>query len=102
MLGSSSELLQQSGGNEDKHKAFFAGYATTSQMLEESFMDLLILSHSQAAGLGEVTDWVEGVRGLGEAELDVREQLEGIQRIELPKGEEGGVWMKLVWIFSFL
>ncbi len=93
--------MKQSSSS-DKHKSFFTRYTSTNQQLEESFLELLFLSHSQSGGLGDGAEELPGagpggqVQGVGlegwmeGVGLDIREQLESIQRIQLPAGENNG------------
>ena len=76
VLDSSSLLLSLP----DK-RTFFSKYSPASQALEESFVDMLLLSDTQP--VDNISSCVSEMKDL---KLDVREQLECIEKIELPHG----------------
>jgi len=75
-LQSANKLLE-----EQKHDPFFRGYSSTSQLLEESFMDMLLLADSQSGD--EVSKYTAL---LSDLKLDISEQLKSLQELHIPVG----------------
>lgn len=75
-LESANKLLE-----EQKHDPFFKGYSLTSQLLEESFMDMLLLADSQSGD--EVSKYTAL---LSDLKLDISEQLKSLQELDIPVG----------------
>ena len=75
-LESANKLLE-----EQKHDPFFKGYSSTSQLLEESFMDMLLLADSRSGD--EVSKYTAL---LSDLKLDISEQLKSLQELDIPVG----------------
>ena len=75
-LESANKLLE-----EQKPDPFFKGYSLTSQLLEESFMDMLLLADSRSGD--EVSKYTAL---LSDLKLDISEQLKSLQELDIPVG----------------
>ena len=74
-LESTNNLKEQEQG------PFFRGYSSTSQLLEESFMDMLLLADSQS--VDEVSKYTTL---LSDMKLDISGQLKSLQELDIPVG----------------
>ena len=65
-----------------RQETFFSSYATITQLLEESFVDMLLVSHSQP--IEEVSSFATELK---ELEIDVAEQSESVQKLRIVHGK---------------
>ena len=86
-LESTNNLKEQEQG------PFFRGYPSTSQLLEESFMDMLLLADSQS-----VDDVSEYTALLSDMKLDISGQLKSLQELDIPVGMLIFTWSTYMFV----